>query len=45
MLDKITEADLLNNEINPITQFDHTWYSIPHCHYNILIIGLSYANI
>ena len=45
MLDKLTVADLLNNETSPITQFDHVWYSIPHCHPNILIIGLSYANI
>ena len=45
MLDKITVTDLLNNEINPITQFDDAWYSIPYCHHNILIYGLSFANI
>ena len=45
MLDKITVADLLNNEINPITQFGHVSYSVPHCDHNILIIDLTYANI
>ena len=40
MLDKITVANLLNNEINPMTQFDPVWYRIPHCHHNILIIGV-----
>ena len=45
MLDKIAVTDWLNNEINPITQFGHFWCSIRHFHHNILIIGLSYANI